>query len=339
MQDLLRFIEMLPPWLGWLVIAAVAFVVLWRIFHRRYIWLESKHGKRLAPVLAVLIFVFASAASHRLEMLIDALDASAPPSGAADGLRDAFKFLWPFGDAKTVAQFVALVAIGTGLVVFTYLLYRLRYSLFEYDIVEKTDAPPRAAIIMGLSELGGNEPVNKRRIAEVETLTLEDACCKDFGQPYFTWQQNLRVLAHHFLRDAKTASGKGKKRHRTMTRHVIILPSPQSDVGIFVSMAKACLENSGINDVTLLPWPKQVNYGKLAETRDELKKIMAHLRASPDIAARYEDISIDTTPGQKVLSIAAAAVTFASPAEFTYVERDGRVIVFDVVATFRTPPN
>ena len=102
-------------------------------------------------------------------------------------------------------------------------------------------------------------------------------------------------------------------------------------------MAEACLAQSGIHDVAIEIWTLPASYNDLVGLRDALHGVVRSVRQRPDVEARMDEISIDTTAGMKIFSIASASATFASPIEFTYVETTApyRIAAFDVRAEFR----
>jgi hypothetical protein len=224
------------------------------------------------------------------------------------------------------------IAIASG-----YLAVRLRHTLFSLDIDPQPEAPPRRVIIMGLSDLA---PGSDAALARLAAMPIGEAVRADVGR--VSWQQNLRVLAHHCARDGF------RRRRRFMPwrtepdprpHHVIILPSHQTKdlVPQFEALAKACLQAGSARSVKYHPWRTSVDYDDLAALQDQFRAIIRWARAAPDIAAQLDEISIDTTAGFKVLSIAGAAATFASPTEFTYVQTRPPfdVLAFDVQAVYR----
>jgi hypothetical protein len=78
------------------------------------------------------------------------------------------------------------------------------------------------------------------------------------------------------------------------------------------------------------------DYNDLEGLKGAFYEIIAHVKTDQEIMAREAEISIDTTAGTKLQSIAAAAATFASPIEFSYIEQfTNKFVAFDVTAGFR----
>jgi len=182
--------------------------------------------------------------------------------------------------------------------------------------------------------------------ASVSGLDLNDAATADLGR--FPWQQNLRVLRHHLLRPLPNRSWWAATRRvltRTPrmepTRIVVVLPSPQSApyATAFTEIASDCVARSCSLNVLFKIWPQAVDYNDLTALRREFLAIVRAMQENRESASALDEISIDTRPGMKLVSIAGAAVTFASPLEFTYVETapPNRVVAFDVRAAFRIP--
>ena len=256
---------------------------------------------------------------------------------------------------QTRAHLLAfLVWLGV-LLICTVLLYRQRYSFFEMDIKARRDedAVPRRVVVMGLSldprlekdAAAAKEAVGAFRL-KASALDLEAAAQANLER--FPWQQNLRVLRHHLLRPLPSAGWLGRawrwlarNPEAKAGRFVVIVPSRESKphAEAFKAVAEACIANSGCPDVQLKIWERAVDYNDLDALRHELMAVVRKLQRDPGIAARLDEISIDTTPGLKLVSIAGAAVTFASPLEFTYVEPQtpNSVVAFDVRAAFRIP--
>src|SRR4029453_11388283 len=120
---------------------------------------------------------------------------------------------------------------------------------------------------------------------------------------------------------------------------VIIVPSHQTKelVPQFIALARSSLEAGSARSVEYHPWETSVDYDDLAALQDQFRSIVHWARAAQTIEARLDEISIDTTSGFKVFSIAGAAATFASPIEFTYVQTRApfKVLAFDVQAIYR----
>jgi hypothetical protein len=259
------------------------------------------------------------------------------------------------GPVTTRAYLQAVLVSSGVLAIFAALLYRQRYSLFEMDIVDRRGegAPPRRIVVMGLSLNPGLAEDEKAAEAAIEaftaiasTLDLEAAASADLKG--FPWQQNLRVLRHHLLRElprptwVKRVWAWATRRPRgELCRVVVVVPSRETAryANAFVAVAKACVDNSRCADVQFKIWERPVDYNNLGALRRELKSVVRTVQENEAIAARLDEISIDTTPGMKLVSIAGAAVTFASPLEFTYVENTSphSVVAFDVRAAFRIP--
>jgi hypothetical protein len=298
-------------------------------------------------VLSIIVFL-----AGRLSLRhLDALIATGPAIPASfrwtDMLDFAVGFLWRgfAGSSEAVAHMQGLLFAGSLGFAAALLLYRLRYSAFTMQVDQVHDATPRRVVIMGLSELSA--PADDA-IKTASQMDLGTASAADLGR--LPWQQNLRVLHHHFSPPRPEPGWVarrliGLKLRREPGRcHVIVLPSPESrrQAQQFVEMAKACLARTAEistrpADVEIEIWSDAANYNSLRSLRESLLSIIRSMRARPDVQARLDEISIDTTPGMKLFSIAGAAVTFASPLEFTYVETiaPNRVVAFDVRAEFR----
>jgi hypothetical protein len=268
-----------------------------------------------------------------------------------------FGFAWQgfTGSVEMRAHLQAVLVFAAILLVSTVLVYRQRYSIFAMDIVARRDAEavPRRVVVMGLSldprleqdAAAAKEAVDAFKI-KASALDLEAAARANLDR--FPWQQNLRVLKHHLLRPLPSAGWLrrtwrrlGRSPKSRPGRFVVVVPSRESapHAEAFKAVAAACAANSGCPDVQLKIWERAADYNDLDALRRELLAVVRELQRDPGVAAGLDEISIDTTPGMKLVSIAGAAVTFASPLEFTYVEtaQPNRVVAFDVRAAFRIP--
>jgi len=297
-------------------------------------------------------------ATFHLDWLLAAATAAAPVRlSLTTALQWVFGFAWFgfTGPIEAQAHLQGSLVSGAILLVATVLLYRQRYSIFAMDIVTRRDkeAVPRRVVIMGLSLDPRHETDTAAARQAVESfkaktsmLDLDAAAGADLGR--FPWQQNLRVLRHHLGRELP-GPGRLVAAWRWLVRRpapescriVVVLPSPQSApyAADFAEVAQACAASSGASGVEFGTWERPVDYNDLDALRREILAVVRKVQLDPRIVARLDEISIDTTPGMKLVSIAGAAVTFASPLEFTYVETapPNSVVAFDVRAAFRIP--
>ncbi len=325
--------------------------VLWRHMGR----LEINAPAWLLLLLTGVVFLSLNTTVHHIEQLILLTRPAESPKSLLDQVDYTFGFIWKgFGAPPTVeTHLISALTLGSIGLIGTILLYRLRYSVFELDIDQRYDAPPRRVIIMALSEpyqraaaSSPNDPKTQeahrnyqQALAKLATLSLPEASSANVGR--FPWQQNLRLLAHHLCRPLPKPKRFASRRRRT-SRVVVVLPSLETRhfMQAFLDLVHSTLEKTEIKDeVRVIPWDRGVNYNVLEALHSELEAIISHVRSDPEIAAEYAEISIDTTPGLKLVSIAGAVATFASPMEFTYVETAPpyEVVSFDASAAFRLP--
>ncbi len=331
--------------------AAFLYLILGKRIVRFYTQLEVSKPLIPAIIASIVLFNLISMFDYWFEKLLDATKPKTFPTDLSwDWLYYQFSFLFVHNE-KTLPIWIILFLTGFLLLVCFILLYRLRYSIFEMNIVRKRKrfAVPRRVIIMGLSvpryQADNPAPPKQIFLDRMNDLTLEQVI-KDpvlsgksdevpKGTGYYNWQQNYRVLAHHLLNTDK-ADWINKQ-----TFDIIIVPSKDGSekyADLFKSQAEDCLERSGIGNVRFQIWETPLDYSDLEDLKEGLREVIVYVRNAPEIKAQYTDISIDTTAGQKLLSIAAASSTYASPAEFTYVETNQQdLLAFDVTASFRTP--
>jgi hypothetical protein len=344
----------------WLVAALVWCALLLIVLRRPPAFGRWLSACEIATPWWVTLIFFASAAlsgmafSFYFHKLLEATMGEGPAQPSFSALLQwllAFVSQGITGPLKTRALLQGALFWAGLFLTCTVLLYRQRYSILAMDITARRDeeAVPRRAVVMGLSTRFADEAASDAvRVFsnQAAALDLDAAAQADLGG--FPWQQNLRVLRHHLLRPLPT-QGWLKGAWRWLARRpqvepcrvVVIMPSRESApfAEAFIEVATACAENSGCSGVQFQTWPHAVDYNDLGGLRRELLAVVRKLLQDPRTAARPNEISIDTTPGMKLVSIAGAAVTFASPLEFTYVETQApnSVIAFDVRAGFRMP--
>lgn len=194
----------------------------------------------------------------------------------------------------------------------------------------------------------GLSPVTNPAQADDATWSLHDAVTVEADKSWRPWQQNLRILRHHLTRPLPRPRWSrllGHEGDQQIERIVYVLPSQTSGsdigsaacLGNFVAFAAKTIENTpGLPPVRFVELPP-TDYTKLAKLEQSLRDAVATALNDKVVPAKYDEISIDTTAGFKLFSIAGAAVTFASPAEFTYVTTSApyEVQVFAVRAMVR----
>lgn len=345
----------LAPGLFLAILSAIV-VSMWlrwpRALWRRFSTVAVRTPQPLVALASVVAFIALNATIYHLEGVIAGTTQGQPREGLEWPWVYSFGFLWKGWSAEGGAwpHFVAFLGLGLIFAISATILYQLRYSIFNLDIEEKEKAQKapfrRRVIIMGLSHLGGDQSTVTAAIKEFSQLPLNEAVNLTY-MPQFPWQQNLRVLYYHLHApnpDAKSWIPLRRSRGAPEAQHVFILPSEQSaeQATLFRDMAKKCLANSNSMEKLKFEVCSPVNYSSFNELKEAFQDIMARAVGDKNISAEDYDISIDTTSGKKVPSIAAAAATFANRAEFTYVDSDDQtwwVAPFDVIARFRAPSN
>jgi hypothetical protein len=336
----------------WLILILLIILAMIWLEQPRRLWrsfaaYSSRTPMPFVAVFSIVAFVALNATVYHLEGTIENTTRQLTDDNSYSTLVHSFGFLWEgwTANAESRTHWIAFLTMGLVFGICAMLLFRLRYSIFELDIEEKDpqQSPPRRVIVMGLSELEGEYDEN---ITEFSALNLDDAVNR---VSRFQWQQNLRIIHHHLRTPLKRSRlfklFRRRPNQEFERQYVIILPSEESEKQAekFLNMVQSCLANSGYHErMSMTVWSRAVDYSSLNDLKNAFRDIIADVVGSSEIAAKDYDISIDTTPGKKVPSIAAAAATFANRAEFTYVDanRSGwRIAAFDVIARFRAPSN
>lgn len=153
---------------------------------------------------------------------------------------------------------------------------------------------------------------------------------------FFKWQQNFRAIGSQVTRllDGTRAFTS------TAPFLLVTIPSPEShrEYPAFEASLRKIWVNSGFSENELKTSElAPVDYDHLPALTEALREAV-HLLTKGGLARlALSDITIDTTAGFKTASIAAAAVTFESDLEFSYVSTHAPwdVIVVDMKARFR----
>ena len=244
-----EFLEIAAPWSVPIVALILLAIIIAQRPWRMWRWIASWDSA--APLWLLFALSIVGFLAGRLSLRhLDALIATGPTTPAsarwADKLDYFIGFLWRgfTGSNEAVDHMQGLLLFGSVGLAAALLLYRLRYSAFTMQIDQINDATPRRVIIMGLSELpaGADDAIKA-----ASQMDLGTASAANLGR--LPWQQNLRVLDHHFTPPRPEPGWVvrrliGLKLRREPGRcHVIVLPSPESrkHAQQFVEMVKACI--------------------------------------------------------------------------------------------------
>jgi CRISPR-associated protein Csx16 len=213
---------------------------------------------------------------------------------------------------------------------------RLGAGVLDVTVEEKIarHEESRRIVIMTLSHLTKTQPsrevidIGAERAASEETRhphvrnlvrALEGGAAFDLGracdteafeEPYFLWQQNMRVLAENFLR----------RQGQLLNGEVIVITSEESDgqFEAFRELTETLAKRSGLTLSISRRGP--VDYFDLGKIEEAFRGAIHDSVGRADDPAGYGDILIDVTAGPKLVSIAGAAVTMSSEMLFAYAE-------------------
>lgn len=186
-------------------------------------------------------------------------------------------------------------------------------------IDEQKEKEPKSALKKLESLLNADLPENDDNGESVPRgKPFEAVANADFSRSNFKWQQALRALYRHIKPrpDRFRSSQSGEPRFL-----LLVIPSEESrdEVGEFKAMVGRYLEKSGF-DPSCVEIIDQgaCDFENLQQVLNALETAIFTLQErQKDL--QLSDITIDTTGGQKIVSIAAAGITFQSGLEFSYV--------------------
>lgn len=228
------------------------------------------------------------------------------------------------------------------------------------------DPPPAKWLITGYSTLTGENPV-ARIEADLETMiaggkrSMFSLNKQDFETawrelvagrqdplpekpPFWSWQQSVRAAACH---------GASLERILVLDRD---LPDPKVSgpqhsgtfeefrVWLHDALKEAC-PNLKLDEIRIItmrdgatPFAVADHRGGRPRDYEDFEYVDTGLRRGLDMlfgkAPPDERVCIDVTPGQKVFSIVAGAITFNEKCRFSYVAGDGRVNFYDAKLDF-----
>jgi hypothetical protein len=335
--------QLLTDWSGTFAVAGALLIAVLSLRPRRrwYVLTALTYPAAVALLLSVVGYLSHLAVSSEFKALTEALGLAATrlaPSNVVIGwMCTELKSLWclpSYFDPAIWPRVLALLLPSALFGLCVYGLFGLRYTFFRLDIEQRrgVGAAPRRVVIMGLSPPGAREVPDRQMTAGMDLAGAIDPTGPlggAPGRPAHPWQQNLRVLNHHLARPLagghlRILNWLRRARAHEPNRLVYVMPSlskegaPGSDrfVDAFIEFSEKIIGNT-----PKLPLPRFIpvaaaEYDDLDQLEQSLRRVIARAYAE---GARFDEISIDTTPGLKLFSIAGASVTYGNPAEFTYV--------------------
>lgn len=251
---------------------------------------------------------------QRAGVLLDAVfpGRSAGDGAFLDGVLSRLSMLAsPHWDAKVGA---AMFDCGVSLVVFgavMYLSWRFGLGVLRTKIESAGADSSRAkrAVVIALSEL-----------PEAALAQLPIAMGRSLGAfctqgPRIAWQQNARALRHHLVRGRKLI--------------VYVVCSRESGLQFekFSLLLQHLARNVGAEVEVRHASGGDVDFNNYETVEKQFARTLEKLRNEDGVP--FSEICIDVTSGTKVISIAAAVITMNREIEFSYVDNDGGVRLFD----------
>lgn len=206
-------------------------------------------------------------------------------------------------------------------------------SRVNLDIVQTENPQPCTTLILFLSPPGRDEPWIRQALQDTQPKDItNDETRKQFQG---SWRMPIEAIAYHL-------------NHRKLEK-IVILPSSDSPnltdgtyryLSLFIDLIRQLTQERKFLHITGLHeidsrWEKGVDYETAQALVEALNETFQWLRTQ---GLKNQDILVDITAGQKISTIAGAAVALGKEQWFQYVStRDYKVRAYDI--TYRASTN